>query len=460
MKSKIHILLLCFLWSCQNPSSTVTPIKEGQPDKLTETATVAVQETQTVPSPKNLPSLSEGLPEGVSIVEENLLFQFEDLSNVEPGAYIAYETGEERSYSDYIPQDFNFRLMSLDAKRDYPLFACEGCPYELRGFDAYSNEKYFLTDYEYGNWDCKGIIVDIKKQTAKRIRLDLSQTLPVSPHHFCLSSSGAPATWAYRFQPISPNGDWWLFATSSAEKEDASRPDLPQNLLLYAVESGEWLTLDIGKLITGVLWTPNNYLIVEVRDESCGGKVGAYLISTSTYQIQDLSPFLCGFDRPSPRIRGWTPDGSQVVLVWDIYNNAMELNFASVAQISVCPSETLNSLDAKQCRLVSDTLTQKVANTIHAYSITNEGVLVTAPTSDDVSLYYLVRFNGELDYGGAYKNAKGFIRDIAIERGDLLLITGENRNLVGVTNIKDITNVTLLPIKVKYLVDAFFVDIK
>lgn len=197
-----------------------------------------------------------------------------------------------------------------------------------------------------------------------------------------------------------------------------------------------------------------------MRDESCGGEVGAYLISTSTYQIQDIPPFLCGFDRPSPRIRGWTPDGSQMVLVWDIYNNTKAINLVSVAQISVCPSETLYSRDVTQCRLVSDTLTQKVANSIHAYSITDDGVLVTAPTSDDVSLYYLVRFDGELDYGGAHKNATGFFRDIAIERDDLLLLTGVEQNLIGVTNIQDILDVTFLPIKVKYLVDAMFVDIK
>ncbi|GAB1472098.1 hypothetical protein MASR2M66_29760 [Chloroflexota bacterium] len=149
-----------------------------------------------------------------------------------------------------------------------------------------------------------------------------------------------------------------------------------------------------------------------------------------------------------------------MVLVWDIYNSTKAIYLVSVSQISACPSQALISLDAKQCRLLSDTLTQKVGNSIHAYSITNNGVIVTTPTSDDVSLYYLLRFNGELDYGGAYKNAKGFIRDIAVERGDLLLITGENRSLLGMTNINAITDVTFLPIKVNYLVDAIFVDIK
>lgn len=408
----------------------------------------------------NLPSLSKGLPQDVSVVEENLPFKFEDVSVVTPGAYIVYGSSDGRNYNGYVLQDFTFRLESLDTQQDFPLFICEHCPYELFGFDAYSNGKYFLTDYMDNDWDCKGIIVDTKKQTAKRFRLDLSQTQPNSPYHFCLSSQRVSEVWAYRFQPISPNGAWWLFATSFAEKEDNSRPSLPQNLLLYAVESGEWLTLDIGKFITGILWTPNNDLIVEVRDEGCGGKVGAYLVSTSTYQIQDITPFLCSFDRPSPRILGWTPDGSQMVLVWDIYNSTKAINLVSVTQISVCPSETLYSLDAAQCRLVSDTLTQKVGNWIDAYSITDDGVIVTAFTSDDVSLYYLVGFNGELDYGGAHKNAKGFFRDIAIKRGDLLLITGENRNLVGTTNIKDITDIALLPIKVKYLVDVMFVDIK
>lgn len=460
MKKYLITFLLCLFCIGCISQQTISPVTEQVsthlPESTTSSLSIASEEltplspTSTSSPNTSVPSLTKGLPNGIKVTRQELPIRFETpLASLPKGNYIVFSTSNQPIYSDSKLPTIEFWAVSIDTYEKTLLFVCEKCSYRLNQYIDYRGEKIYLGFLESG---CGETAIDPKNQMATLVKIDLSLMTPDSPYHFCTISPNF--FWdLFQFHPVSPDGKWQIFGTASALVKFPNVPDMTHNLLLYSIESDEWLTLETGKSITSILWAPNGELFVEVASDDCGGKIGAYLVSLDDFAIHDLEPFLCNLDRISPRILGWLPDGKNIAVGWDIYNSNQDIFSVYLDQVSVCPAESIYTFDTGQCRVLTDSLNRDIMFSDLLW-LSENGLFIGKWTSQGGEHISLLDLDGKIDYRGYMSNA--YLSDISLELNKLLLITGKDRDILTYVDLNDVSKPSDFQIRVQNLHTAFW----
>ena len=421
----------------------------------TQTSIVPSEETirPATATPAEFPRLSKGLPNEIKVSRQELPIRFETpLSNIPSGNYIVYSESNQPINADLKQPTLEFWAISIDTYEKYLLFVCENCSHILNQYIAHREGKIYLGSMSS---ECGGTVIDLRNHTSVILKVDLSLAPPESQFHFCTISPNFHRD-IFQYHPISPSGNWQVFGTASALAAFPNVPALAHTLLLYSMETDEWLTLEIGTSITGVLWTPNGDLLVEVAKNECGGKIGAYLISLEQFTIHNLKQFLCNLERPSPRILGWLPDGRDIAVAWDVYNSSQILSTVDIDQFSLCPAESVYSLETSQCQKIRDNIASDLPYSSPLW-IDEQGLFVGKSAPKGSLNVSIVNMQGSIDYRGVVTS--GYVSDVSLELRKIILITGKERNILTYASLKDVSNLADFKIFIENIGTAFWLII-
>lgn len=459
MKIGFLVSLFClFLIGCAAPQHATEQVSVNFPEN-TQTLIVPSEEpiglmsTVTPTANAEFPRLSKGLPNEVKVSSQELSIRFETpLSNIPSGNYIVYSKFDQPINANLKQPTLEFWAISVDTREKYLLFVCENCSHILNQYIAYREGQVYLGSMSS---ECGGAMIDLRNHTSVSIKVDLSLTPPESQFHFCTISPNFHRD-IFQFHPVSPDGKWQVFGTASALAAFPNAPALARTLFLYSMETDEWLTLETGTGITGLLWTPNSDLLVEVTKNECGGKIGAYLVSLDDFTVHDLKRFLCNLERPSPRILGWFPDGRDIAIGWDIYNNTQILSTIDIDQFSICPAEAVYSVDTSRCRMIKDNLLSDLPYSSPLW-IDEQGLFVGKGSPEGSLNVSMVNMQGSIEYRGVISS--GYVFDVSLDLGKIILITGEERNILTYADLKDVSKSVDFRIPIENIGTAFWLII-
>lgn len=456
MKIGFLVSLTClFLIGCAAPQHTTEQVSVNFPEN-TQTLIVPSEEpislisTVTPATNAEFPRLFRGLPNEIKVSRQELPIRFETpLSNIPSGNYIVYSESNQPINADLKQPTLEFWAISVDTYEKYLLFVCENCSHILNQYIAYREGQIFLGSMSS---ECGGAMIDLRNHTSVSIKVDLSLTPPESQFHFCTISPNFHRD-IFQFHPVSPDGKWQVFGTASALAAFPNVPALARTLFIYSMEADEWLTLETGAGITGLLWTPKGDLLVEVTKNECGGKIGAYLVSLDHFTIHDLKRFLCNLERPSPRILGWFPDGRDIALGWDIYNNTQILSTIDIDRFSICPAEAVYSLDTSRCQMIKDNLISNLSYSSPLW-IDEQGLFVGHSSPEGSLNVSIVNMQGGIDYHGVISS--GYVSDVSLELRKVILISGKERNILTYADLKDVSKLADFKIITENIGTAFW----
>ncbi|HQX17479.1 MAG TPA: hypothetical protein PLA27_13735 [Anaerolineales bacterium] len=458
MKIGFIVSLICFfLIGCVAQPAT-KQVSVNFPEN-TETLIVPTEEptrlmSTVIPTANaEFPRLSKGLPNEIKVSRQELPIRFETpLSNIPNGNYIVYSKSDQPINADLKQPTLEFWAISIDTYEKYLLFMCESCSHILNQYVAYREGQIYLGSMSS---ECGGAMIDLRNRTSVSIKVDLSLTPPESQFHFCTISPNFHRD-IFQYHPISPDGKWQVFGTASALATFPNVPALARTLLLYSMETDEWLTLETDTGITGVLWTPNGDLLVEVAKNECEGKIGAYLVSLEQFTIYDLKQFLCNLERPSPRILGWLPDERDIAIAWDIYNSSQILSTIDIDQFSICPAESVYSLDTSQCQKIKDNITSDLPYSSPLW-IDEQGLFIGKSAPEGSLNVSIVNMQGSIDDHGVISG--GYVSDVSLELGKIILITGKERNILTYADLKDVSRLVDFKMLIENIGTAFWLII-
>lgn len=454
----ITSLICLFLIGCAALQPVTEQASVNFPEN-TETLIVPSEEpiglmsTVTPTANAEFPRLSKGLPSEIKINRQELSIRFETpLSNIPSGNYIVYSKSSQPINADIKQPTLEFWAISVDTYEKYLLFVCENCSHILNQHIAYRDGQIYLGSMSS---ECGGAMIDLRNHTSVSIKVDLSLTPPESQFHFCTISPNFHRD-IFQFHPVSPDGKWQIFGTASALAALPNVPALARTLFLYSMETDEWLTLETGTGITGLLWAPNSDLLVEVTKNECGGKIGAYLVSLDDFTIHDLKRFLCNLERPSPRILGWFPDGRDIAIGWDVYNNSQILSTIDIDQFSICPAEAVYSVDTSRCRMIKDNLISDLPYSSPLW-IDEQGLFVGKGSPEGSLNVSMVNMQGSIEYRGVISS--GYVFDVSLDLEKIILITGKERNILTYAELKDVSKLAGFRIRIENIGTAFWLII-
>jgi hypothetical protein len=192
------------------------------------------------------------------------------------------------------------------------------------------------------------------------------------------------------------------------------------------------------------------------RKNECEGKIGAYLVSLEQFTIYDLKQFLCNLERPSPRILGWLPDERDIAIAWDIYNSSQILSTIDIDQFSICPAESVYSLDTSQCQKIKDNITSDLPYSSPLW-IDEQGLFIGKSAPEGSLNVSIVNMQGSIDDHGVISG--GYVSDVSLELGKIILITGKERNILTYADLKDVSRLVDFKMLIENIGTAFWLII-
>lgn len=438
---KVIVFIFCLIFSAgcsvQADQTSIPTSSNASKNIPTVTPPFHQEAVQTEKPPTTIyaqkPTIENKLPENVTVETQAVPYHFgTPVTEIHSGNYILYSTINTRARDKKATTEF--WLTSIDTNQEYWLFTCEECEEKKMRPVSFVDNKLYL-EIAYPPFSCGIIEVDLENQIAKHILLDTSATLPTSPFHFCsIYPNYSVRNYLYITQALSPDGEWQVFGTSSDIDGWHDHPDKPQSLFIRSSDKNEWTTIETGHDIKSLLWTPAGELLIEVEKENCNGQIGAYLFSPDTFTIRDISPFYCGFERSSPRVLGWLPDG-EIILTWGRGLGA-SLSQVTLDQVAVCSQEAMQTLNTDQCRVLATNLESRIG-IAYMLETSDDGIYIYAALDREIGehLYFLDK-EGFLDYRGFISE---YIKGVSPELNKGLVVTGNDYDILTYVNMSDVS---------------------